>query len=93
MFLEWQDLFYGQRYSHTILNDSVDFVKLSEAMVAKAYLVTKPEELEPVLREAIELNAPVVIECHIDSNDKVWPMVAPGKALADTFSQEDLKDK
>lgn len=93
MVRQWQDLFYGQRYSHTILNDSVDFVKLSEAMGAKAYLVTKPEELEPVLREAIELNAPVVIECHIDSNDKVWPMVAPGKALADTFSQEDLKDK
>ena len=59
-------------------------------MGAKAYLVTKPEEVEPVIREAIELNVPVVIECRIDSDDKVWPMVAPGAALADTFSKEDL---
>lgn len=90
MVRQWQDLFYGKRYSHTILKDSVDFVKLSEAMGAKAYLVTKPEEVEPVIREAIELNVPVVIECRIDSDDKVWPMVAPGAALADTFSKEDL---
>ena len=90
---QWQTLFYGKRYSATVLNDAVDFVKLSEAMGAKAYRVTKKEEFEPVLREAIELNIPVVIDCQIDSDDKVWPMVAPGAAIAEAFSEEDLENK
>jgi len=90
MVRQWQTLFYGQRYSHTILNDSVDFVKLAEAMGATAYRVTKVEEVEPVLKEAMALNKPVVIECVIDSDDKVWPMVAPGAAIEEVFSEEDL---
>lgn len=90
MVRQWQTLFYGKRYSHTILNDSVDFVKLAEAMGAKAYRVTTKEEVEPVLKEAIALNKPVVIECVIDSDDKVWPMVAPGAAIDEVFSEEDL---
>ncbi len=93
MVRQWQTLFYGKRYSATVLNDAVDFVKLSEAMGAKAYRVTKKEEFEPVLREAIELNIPVVIDCQIDSDDKVWPMVAPGAAIAEAFSEEDLENK
>ena len=93
MVRQWQTLFYGQRYSATVLNDAVDFVKLAEAMGAKAYRVTKKEEFEPALREAIELNIPVVIDCQIDSDDKVWPMVAPGAAIADAFSEEDLEKK
>lgn len=93
MVRQWQTLFYGERYSYTTLNDSVDFVKLAEAMGAKAYRITKQEEVVPVLKEAIELNIPVVIECQIDSNDKVWPMVAPGAAIEDVFSEEDLEDK
>ena len=79
MVRQWQTLFYGQRYSYTTLNDSVDFVKLAEAM-----------GVEPVLREAIALNAPVVLDCIIDSDDKVWPMVAPGAAIENVFSEEDL---
>jgi len=90
MVRQWQTLFYGQRYSHTILNDSVDFVKLAEAMGATAYRVTKVEEVEPVLKEAMALNKPVVIECVIDSDDKVWPMVAPGAAIEEVFSEEYL---
>ncbi len=90
MVRQWQDLFYGQRYSYTTLNDSVDFVKLAEAMGAKAYRITKKEEVEPVLREAIALNVPVLIDCIIDSDDKVWPMVAPGAAIEKVFSEEDL---
>ena len=93
MVRQWQTLFYGQRYSATVLNDAVDFVKLAEAMGAKAYRVTKKEEFEPALREAIALNIPVVIDCQIDSDDKVWPMVAPGAAIADAFSEEDLEKK
>jgi acetolactate synthase-1/2/3 large subunit len=93
MVRQWQSLFYGQRYSHTTLNDGVDFVKLAEAMGAKAYRITKREEVEQVLKEAIALNAPVVIDCQIPSDDKVWPMVAPGAAIEEVFTEEDLEMK
>lgn len=90
MVRQWQTLFYGKRYSNTILNDNVDFVKLSEAMGAKAYRVTKKEELETVLKEALDLKMPVVLDCQIDCDDKVWPMVAPGAPIQEAFSEEDI---
>lgn len=93
MVRQWQTLFYGQRYSQTTLDDGVDFVKLSEAMGAKAYRITKKEEVESVLKEAISLNCPVVIDCQIPSDDKVWPMVAPGAAIEDVFTEDDLEKK
>lgn len=93
MVRQWQTLFYGQRYSNTTLNDQVDFVKLAEAMGAKGIRVTKKEDVAPAIREAISLNAPVVIDCQIDSDDKVFPMVAPGAAISEAFSQEDLDNK
>ena len=93
MVRQWQNLFYGQRYSYTTLNDCVDFVKLAEAMGAKAYRVTKKEEVEPVLKEAISLNIPVVIDFQIESDDKVWPMIAPGGGNDEVFSEEDLEKK
>ena len=91
MVRQWQTLFYGKRYSQTILNDSVDFVKIAEAMGARAYRVTQKEELEPVLREAISLNIPVVIDCQISCDDKVFPMASPGAPIADAFDDTDLK--
>lgn len=93
MVRQWQTLFYGKRYSHTVLEDQVDFVKLAEAMGAKAYRVTKCEEFEPAVREAIDLNIPVVIECQIEKDDKVFPMVAPGAPIEECFSEEDLSVK
>ncbi len=90
MVRQWQTLFYGQRYSATVLDDGVDFAKIAEGMGAKAYTITKKEELEPALREAISLNIPVVMDCHIGSDDKVFPMVAPGAAISEAFSEEDL---
>ena len=93
MVRQWQTLFYGKRYSQTILQDSVDFVKLAEAMGAKAYLVTTKEEFEQAIQEAIESKVPVVLDCHIDSDDKVWPMVAPGAPIEEAFTQEDLEKK
>ena len=74
MVRQWQTLYYGKRYSQTVLNDSVDYVKIAEAMGAKAYRVTQKEELAPVLKEAISLNIPVVIDCQIGCDDKVFPM-------------------
>lgn len=91
MVRQWQTLFYGKRYSQTVLNDSVDFVKLAEAMGAKAYRVTKKEEFMPALKEAIELNIPVVIECQINCDDKVFPMVPAGAPIEDAFDDTDLK--
>lgn len=90
MVRQWQTLFYDHRYSHTILDDGVDFVKLGEAFGAKSYRVTSKEQLEPVLKEAMALRKPVLIECLIDQDDKVWPMVAPGGAIAKTFDEDDL---
>ena len=91
MVRQWQTLFYGKRYSQTVLNDSVDFVKVAEALGAKAYRVTQKEELEPTLREAIALNIPVVIDCQISCDEKVFPMVSPGAPIADAFDDTDLK--
>lgn len=91
MVRQWQTLFYGKRYSHTNLSDKVDFVKLAEALGAKAYRISKLDEVEGVLKEALALNEPVVIECVIDCDEKVWPMVAPGAAIDEVFTEEDLK--
>ncbi len=93
MVRQWQTLFYDKRYSNTNLTDKVDFVKLSEAMGAKAYRITKIEEVEEVLKEVLALNEPVVVECVIDCDEKVWPMVAPGAPINEVFSEEDLQDK
>ena len=93
MVRQWQNLFYGKRYSHTVLNDAVDFVKLAEAMGAKAYRVTRQEDLKPVLEEAIALQAPVLIECQINCDDKVYPMVSPGAPIQDAFDDTDVKIK
>lgn len=90
MVRQWQTLFYGRRYSNTVLNDGVDFVGIAKAMGAAAFRITKKEEVEEVLKKAIALNKPVVIDCMIDSDDKVWPMVAPGAAIEEAFSEEDL---
>lgn len=93
MVRQWQTLFYGKRYSNTMLNDSVDFVKISEGMGAKAYKVNTVDEFETALKEAINLNIPCVIECLIDSDDKVFPMVPAGTAISEVFSEEDLAEK
>lgn len=93
MVRQWQTLFYGKRYSNTMLEDAVDFVKVSEGLGAKAYRVTTVEEFETALKEAIELNIPCVIDCQIDSDDKVFPMVPAGTAISETFSEEDLAEK
>jgi acetolactate synthase-1/2/3 large subunit len=93
MVRQWQTLYYGKRYSNTVLNDHVDFCKVAEAMGARAYRVTKKEEFAPVLKEAIELNVPVLIDCWIDADEKVFPMCSPGTPLQDTFDEADLRLK
>ena len=93
MVRQWQNLFYGERYSATVLNDAVDFVKLAEAMGAEGIRAASREEFKEAFSKALTLNRPVVIDCQIDSDDKVWPMVAPGAAISEAFDEQDLIEK
>ena len=93
MVRQWQTLFYNERYSNTILNDNVNFEMLAKAMGAEGKTVTTIEEFEAAFKEALELGRPIVIDCQIDKDDKVWPMVPAGAAISDAFSGEDLKNK
>ena len=86
----WQDLFYDERYSATVLRDAVDFVKLAEAMGAEGMRAVSQEEFKEAFSKALTLNRPVVIDCQIDSDDKVWPMVAPGAAISEAFDEDDM---
>lgn len=90
MVRQWQNLFYGKRYSATVLDDGMDYVKLAEAMGAKGYRAKTREEFEDALKQALKDEIPAVIDCIIDSDDKVWPMVAPGAAISEAFAEEDL---
>ncbi len=91
MVRQWQNLFYEQRYSATVLNDNVDFVKLAEAMGATGIRATTQSEFEEAMKQALSMKTPVVIDAVIDSDDKVWPMVAPGAAISEVFTEEDLE--
>ena len=93
MVRQWQTLFYGKRYSQTILNDKTDFVKVAEAMGAVGMRVTKKEEFAAALEKAISLNGPVLIDCQIDCDDKVFPMVVAGGANSEVFDETDLEEK
>ncbi len=93
MVRQWQTLFYGQRYSATVLNDGVDFVKLAEAMGATAYRATTKEEFSEIFEKALRCQGPVLIDCQIDSDDKVWPMVAPGAPISAAFDAKDLENQ
>lgn len=91
MVRQWQTLFYGKRYSATVLDDQVDFVKTAEGLGVKAYRVTGKDDLKGVLEEAMAHQGPVVIDCQINCDDKVYPMVSPGAPIQDTFDDTDLK--
>ncbi len=90
MVRQWQTLFYGGRYSNTILEDDTDYCKVAEAMGCKAYRITDRDEVDNVIKEALQSDVPVVIDAVIHEDDKVFPMVAPGGAIADAFDENDL---
>lgn len=90
MVRQWQDLFYEKRYSATVLDDGVDYVKLAEAMGATGYRATTREAFNEALKAALAAETPVVIDCVIGCDDKVWPMVAPGADISTAFTGEDL---
>ena len=93
MVRQWQTLFYGKRYSQTILNDKVDFCKVAEGLGCEAIRVTKKEEVAPAIEKAIALKAPVLIEVIIPEDDKVFPMVPAGAPISEVFDGDDLKKR
>ncbi len=90
MVRQWQTLFYEQRYSHTVLEDKVDFCKVAEALGAEAIRVERREDFAPALEKALGAKGPVVIECMLPPDDKVFPMVPAGAAIQEVFDEEDL---
>lgn len=92
MVRQWQTLFYDHRYSQTVLTDKVDFCKVAEGLGCEAIRVTCKEEVGPAIEKAIALNAPVLIECVIQEDDKVFPMVPAGAPISDAFDEDDLKN-
>lgn len=92
MVRQWQNLFYEKHYSHTTLEDPVDFAAMANAMGATGIRVSKKTELDEALDLALKETGPVVLDCRIDTDDMVWPMVAPGAPISDCFEESDLKE-
>ena len=93
MVRQWQTLFYGKRYSQTVLNDGVDFCKVAEGLGCEAIRVTSKDEVEGAIKKAIDLKRPVLVECIIPEDDKVFPMVPAGAPIADVFDGDDMKNE
>lgn len=93
MVRQWQSLFYDHRYSQTILDDKVDFAKVAEGLGCEAITITKKEEVAPAIERAIACQKPVLLNCIIDKDDCVFPMVPAGAPISDAFDAEDLKNK
>ncbi len=91
MVRQWQTLFYGKRYSQTVLDDKVDFCKVAEALGCVAIRVTTREEVQPAIEKAISLKCPVLIECMIPEDDKVFPMVPAGAPIEEVFDGDDVR--
>ena len=91
MVRQWQTLFYDHRYSNTVLEDKVDFVKVAEALGCEAVRITKKEEVGPAIEKAIALQKPILLDCIIEEDDKVFPMVSPGAPISEAFDEEDLQ--
>ena len=83
MVRQWQTAFYQKHYSATVLDDGADYVKVAEALGAKGFRVTSQAEFDDAFSKALAENGPVVLDCIIDCDDKVLPMVAPGADISD----------
>jgi acetolactate synthase-1/2/3 large subunit len=83
MVYQWQTIFYGKRYAGTTPERKTDFVKLAEGFGAKGYRATTPEEFEEVFKEALKADGPVWIDCVIDQEERVLPMIPAGGSTED----------
>lgn len=92
MVRQWQTLFYEKRYSQTVLDDGVDFCMVAKGLGCEAIRVTRKEEVADALKRAIEMKKPVLIECVIPEDDKVFPMVPAGAPISEVFDATDLEE-
>ena len=90
MVRQWQTLYYGKRYSQTVLKDKVDYCKVAEGLGCESIRVEKKEDVVPALKKALAAEGPVLIDCVIPEDDKVFPMSSPGKPLTETFDESDM---
>ena len=90
MVRQWQTLYYGERYSATVIEDKVDYCKVAEGLGCMAIRVTKPSEVEPALKKALSSGVPTLIDVVIEEDDKVFPMVSPGAPIEKAFDASDL---
>ena len=81
MVRQWQRLFYGKRFSQTTLDRNTDYEMLARAYGLKAYTIKTPQDVEPVLKEALAQETPVLVHCIIDKDINVLPMVPAGAAI------------
>jgi len=86
MVRQWQTLFFGQRYSQTILSRKTDFVALAKAFGAEGYLAETEVEFKKAFTEAVKSNKPTVIDVRIDKDELVLPMLPPGGAIDDMIT-------
>ena len=86
MVRQWQELFYEKKYSHTILDNNPDFVKIAEAYGAKGLRVTRKKDVEEALKEAIKIDAPFVLDFVVAPEENVFPMVPAGASLTEMLS-------
>ncbi len=87
MVRQWQKLFYGNRFSQTDPHRATDFVKLANAFGVEGMRITKSEEVIPTIEKAVELKAPVVIDCQISPDANVLPMIPPGKTVNEIVTE------
>ncbi len=91
MVRQWQTLFYQKHYSQTVFEDNVDYCKVAEGLGCEAIRVTKKSEVVPALKKAIASKRPVLLDCLIEEDDKVFPMVPAGASISEAFDASDLK--
>lgn len=87
MVRQWQKLFYDSRFSSTDPHRNTDFVKVAEAFGVKGMTIDKNKDIRPVLKEALNQNAPVVIDCKISPDANVLPMIPPGKTVNEIVTE------
>jgi acetolactate synthase-1/2/3 large subunit len=89
MVRQWQELFFNKRYSGTVMEHNPDFVKVAEAYGAKGYRITDSKDLHDTLKEAFAAPGPVVVDCRVEREENVLPMVPAGGSISKMIGVND----
>lgn len=86
MVRQWQELFFDRRYSHTHLApNNPDFVMVAKGYGVQGFRVTQPEDVRPTLEKAMAIDGPVIIDCHVEQEENVFPMIPSGQTVRETI--------